>query len=85
MVELIRLAIAKPGSAVTVVLVMSVIALGSTTATTTTALAVINKEQRISEAHQLHARKQREMLIRMDQNLIDLKTHFLPKEKHNGN
>ncbi len=78
MIELIKLIIAKPGNAVTVILCLGVFTLGGIAGTTTTALAVIDKEQRISETYQAKADLNQEMFIRMDQNLIDLKLHFIP-------
>ena len=74
MVELLKLAMAKPLNAVVVVLCLAVTGLGTGAVTTRVALAVIVEKQKVNEAYQVKVIEMSETLIRIDQNVIDMKS-----------
>lgn len=74
MVELLKLAMAKPLNAVVVILCLAVTTLGAGAVTTRVALAVIVEKQKVNEAYQVKVIEMSETLIRIDQNVIDMKS-----------
>jgi len=66
---------AKPLNAVVVVLCLAVTALGTGAVTTRVALAVIEEKQKVNEAYQVKVIEMSETLIRVDQNVIDMKSN----------
>ena len=73
MVELFRLAMAKPVNAVIVILCLAVVTLGTGMVSLQVAMAVIEEKQTVNETYQVKFGKMNDTLIRIDQNLIDVK------------
>ena len=80
MVELFKIAMANPANAVIIALCVAVTTLGTGQMSMQVAMAVMVEKQSVNEEYQVEFKDMSKTIIRIDQNLIDVKASIKNRE-----